>query len=132
IGLKGIDAADAEKVERLIIDTICGLAESGIDHQTLEAALNTVEFHLRENNTGAFPRGIVFMLRSLRTWLHGRDPLSPLAFEAPLAAIKAHVAARAHAFENLIRRQFIDSRHRTVLTLQPDREQAERETKEEE
>src|SRR6516162_3174017 len=81
IGLKGIDAADADKVERLITDTIFGLAEKGIDPPTLEAALNTVEFHLRENNTGAFPRGIVFMLRSLRTWLHGRDPLSPLAFE---------------------------------------------------
>ena len=124
--------ADADKVERLIIDTISGLAENGIDPPTLEAALNTVEFHLRENNTGAFPRGIVFMLRSLRTWLHGRDPLSPLAFEAPLAAIKAHVAAGERYFENLIRRQFIDSQHRTVLILRPDQEQAEREAKEEE
>src|SRR6266516_280018 len=35
-------------------------------------ALNTVEFRLRENNTGAFPRGIVFMLRALGSWLHGR------------------------------------------------------------
>ena len=116
IGLKGIDAADADKVERLIIDTISGLAEKG-STPTLEAALNTVEFHLRENNTGAFPRGIVFMLRSLRSWLHGRDPLSPLAFEAPLAAIKAKVAAGERYFENLIRRQFIDSQHRTVMIL---------------
>src|SRR6266853_1017964 len=104
IGLKGIDAADADKVERLITDTISGLAEKGIDPPTLEAALNT----------GAFPRGIVFMLRSLRSWLHGRDPLSPLAFEAPLAAIKTHVAAGERYFENLIRRQLIDSQHRTV------------------
>ncbi len=132
IGLKGIDAADADKVERLIIDTITGLAEKGIDQPTLEAALNTVEFHLRENNTGAFPRGIVFMLRSLRSWLHGRDPLSPLAFEAPLAAIKTKVAAGERYFENVIRRQFIASPHRTVLVLKPDREQAEREAKDEE
>jgi presequence protease len=131
IGLKGIDAADADKVERLIIDTISGLADKGIDPPTLEAALNTVEFHLRENNTGAFPRGIVFMLRSLRSWLHGRDPLSPLAFEAPLAAIKARVAAGERYFENVIHRQFVASQHRTVLILRPDQEQAEREAKEE-
>jgi presequence protease len=132
IGLKGIDAADADKVERLIIETITGLADKGIDAPTLEAALNTVEFRLRENNTGAFPRGIVFMLRSLRSWLHGRDPLSPLAFEAPLAAIKARVAAGEPYFENIMRRQFVSSRHRTVLILRPDQDQAEREAKEEE
>jgi Zn-dependent M16 (insulinase) family peptidase len=132
IGLKGIDAGDADKVERLIIDTITGLADKGIDAATLEAALNTVEFHLRENNTGAFPRGIVFMLRSLRSWLHGRDPLSPLAFEAPLAAIKARVAKGEPYFENMIRRQFLASPHRTVLVLKPDVDQAEREAKEEE
>ena len=132
IGLKGIDVGDADKVERLILDTFATLAAKGIDAGTLEAALNTVEFHLRENNTGAFPRGIVFMLRSLRSWLHGRDPLSPLAFAAPLAAIKAKVAAGEPYFENLMRRQLVDSRHRTVMILKPDQNLAEREAKEEE
>jgi Zn-dependent M16 (insulinase) family peptidase len=131
IGLKGIDPADADKIERLITDTIGGLADGGIDPLTVEAALNTVEFHLRENNTGAFPRGIVFMLRALRTWLHGRDPLTPLAFAAPLAAIKSHVAGGERYFENLLRRHFIDNPHRTVMVLKPDREQAEREAEEE-
>ncbi len=131
IGLKGIDPADTDKVERLIADTIGGLADSGIDPLTVEAALNTVEFALRENNTGAFPRGIVFMLRALRSWLHGRDPLTPLAFAAPLSAIKNRVASGEHYFENLLRRHFIDNRHRTVMLLKPDREQAEREAQEE-
>jgi Zn-dependent M16 (insulinase) family peptidase len=126
IGLKGIDPANADKIERLIIDTIGTLAEEGIDPLTVEAALNTVEFHLRENNTGSFPRGIVFMLRALRTWLHGRDPLSPLAFSGPLAGIKGRVAGGRY-FEGLLRRHFIDNPHRTSLTLRPDSEQAERE-----
>jgi len=126
IGLKGIDPANAEKIEHLIIDTIATLAKDGIDPLTVEAALNTVEFHLRENNTGAFPRGIVFMLRSLRSWLHGRDPLSPLAFAGPLATVKARVAAERY-FEAMLRRHFIDNPHRTSLTLKPDPEQAQRE-----
>src|SRR5262249_61928647 len=98
--LRGIDPADADKVERLIADTIGGLADRGIDPLTVEAALNTVEFQLRENNTGAFPRGIAFMLRALRSWLHGRDPLTPLAFAAPLSAIKGRVAGGERYFEN--------------------------------
>jgi Zn-dependent M16 (insulinase) family peptidase len=132
IGLKGIEPADADKIEALIDATIGALAEQGIDPMTVESALNTVEFHLRENNTGAFPRGIVFMLRALRSWLHGRDPLSPLAFEAPLAAVKARIAGGERYFEDLIRRHFIANSHRTILVLRPDREQAEREAKEEE
>jgi presequence protease len=131
IGLKGIDPADAAKVERLIADTIGGLADGGIDPLTVEAALNTVEFALRENNTGAFPRGIVFMLRALRSWLHGRDPLTPLAFAVPLSAIKTRVASGEHYFENLLRRHFIDNPHRTVMLLKPDSAQAEREAQEE-
>src|SRR4030088_3160881 len=132
IGLKGIDPVNADKIERLIADTIGTLADKGIDPLTVGAAMNTVEFHLRENNTGAFPRGIAFMLRALGSWLHGRDPVTPLAFEAPLAAVKARVAPGERYFEKLIGRHFIEKPHRTILILRPDREQAEREAKEEE
>ncbi len=131
IGLKGIDPGDAGKVEKLIADTVGGLAERGIDPLTVEASLNTIEFSLRENNTGSFPRGIAFMLRALRSWLHGRDPLTPLAFAEPLAAIKARIARGERYFENLLRTHFIDNPHRTVVVLKPDYEQAEREAKEE-
>jgi len=131
IGLKGIDPVNAGMVGRLIADTIGSLAEKGIDPLTIDAALNTVEFRLRENNTGAFPRGIVFMLRALRSWLHGRDPLSPLAFERPLAAVKAQVAGGKRYFERMLKRHLIDNCHCTELVLKPDRELAEREAKEE-
>jgi Zn-dependent M16 (insulinase) family peptidase len=131
IGLKGIDPANAAKVTGLIADTIGSLADKGIDPLTIDAALNTVEFRLRENNTGAFPRGIAFLLRALRFWLHGRDPLWPLAFERPLAAIKAQVAGGKRHFETLLKRHLIENRHCTELVLKPDRDLAEREAQEE-
>jgi hypothetical protein len=131
IGLKGVDSVDADKIVRLITDTIDTLADKGIDPLTVGAALNTVEFHLRESNTGAFPRGIAFMLRALGSWLHGRDPLSPLAFEGPLAAIKAKVAGGERYFERLLRRHLVDNSHRTILVLEPDRDLAECEAWEE-
>ncbi len=131
VGLKGIDAADADKIELLIDDTIGKLAAEGIDPATVEAAVNTVEFRLRENNTGSFPRGIAFMLRALRDWMRNRDPLAPLAYEAPLAGVKAHVAEGRY-FEKLLDQYFIRNPHRTILLLRPDRQQGEREAKEEE
>jgi Zn-dependent M16 (insulinase) family peptidase len=132
IGLKGIDAGDADKVESLITDTMGTLARAGIDPMAIEAALNTIEFSLRENNTGSFPRGIAFMLRALRNWLYDRDPLSALAFAGPLAAVKKRAANGNRYFEGLLERHFLANPHRTILTLQPDRAQAEREAKEEE
>ena len=54
----------------------------------IAAALNTVEFRLRENNTGSFPQGLLLMLRSLTSWLYGKNPIEPLAFGAPLSKIK--------------------------------------------
>ena len=119
--------AIAEKVEALVLETLRVLADKGIDPMTVEASLNTVEFRLRENNFGSFPRGIAAMLRSLKTWLYDRDPLASLAFEAPLRSIKTSIAEGGRYFESLIAQNFLNNPHRTTLTLQPDPEQAEHE-----
>ncbi len=130
-GLKGIRAQDAAKVEEVILRTLEQLADAGIERDMIEASLNTVEFALRENNTGGFPRGIALMLRALASWLHGGDPLSRLAFEAPLNAIKAKWAADPRYFERLIRRYFLENAHRASVLLKPDPELGPREAAEE-
>ncbi len=119
-GLKGIAVEDADRVERLILGTLEELAQQGIDPDMVGAAVNTVEFSLRENNTGSFPRGLLLMLRSLTTWLYGGDPLAPLAFERPMTAIRQQYEARQPYFEALIRRFLLGNPHRTLVILQPD------------
>ncbi len=125
-GLKGI-AADADgkleksaEVEALILGTLEKLAKEGIDPETVAASLNTVEFQLRENNTGSFPRGLGLAIRCLTTWLHDGDPLAPLAFEKPLAGIKASLSNGGKYFEGLIRQYFLTNPHRTIVTLKPE------------
>ena len=126
-GLKGVAAADLEKVEALIDDTLTELAEGGIDAGAIRAAVNTIEFRLRENNTGSYPRGLSLMLRSLCTWLHDGDPLAPLAFERPLAAMKHALTDEEGYLEGIIRRELLDNRHRTVVVLEPDAQLQQRE-----
>jgi Zn-dependent M16 (insulinase) family peptidase len=127
VGLKGLDANGTEKVEALVLETLRALVDKGIDRKTVEASLNTIEFRLRENNFGSFPRGIAAMLRLLKTWLYDRDPLAPLAFEAPLQSLKTWIAEGEPYFEKLIAGNLLDNPHRTTLTLRPDLEQSERE-----
>ncbi len=126
-GLKGIEVQKASEVEALILETLGSLKEKGIDPMTVEAALNTVEFRLRENNTGQFPRGLVLMLRSLSTWLYESDPLALLAFEGPLGEVKSRAREGRGFFEQMIDRFFLKNPHRTTLLFRPDPGLGERE-----
>lgn len=65
IGLKGVSEDDISKVEELVMDTLKKIAEEGFNNEAVEASMNTIEFSLRENNTGSFPRGLSLMLRSM-------------------------------------------------------------------
>lgn len=55
LGLKGVSKGDIQKVEELIMNSLKKLAEEGFDSDAVEASMNTIEFALRENNTGSFP-----------------------------------------------------------------------------
>jgi len=131
-GLKGIADADLDKVEPMILGNLKALAENGIDPKQIEASLNTFEFALRENNTGSFPRGISLMLRSMRTWLHGHDPLTPLAFEEALTSLKQDIATGRPLFEDMIRTLLLENQHRTTVILTADPSQGARDAKQEE
>ncbi|MDW8145180.1 MAG: insulinase family protein [Roseiflexaceae bacterium] len=122
VGLKGVRSEHVNAVEDLIIGTLGRLARDGIDPQTIEAAVNTVEFQLRENNTGSYPRGLAVLIRALDTWLYGDDPLAPLMFEAPLRAVKQRLSGGERVFERLIEEKLLRNPHRTTVVLVPDQE----------
>jgi Zn-dependent M16 (insulinase) family peptidase len=129
-GLKGIRVEDADKVESLIFETLSGIARDGVDPAAVEAAVNTIEFRLRENNYGHFPQGLAVMLRSLSTWLYDADPLSLSAFEEPLGRVKEKLQSGGY-LEGLIRGHFLENPHRSVVLLKPEAGLAERQNEEE-
>ncbi len=129
-GLKGILVEDAPKVESLIFDTLSALAREGIEPEAVEAAVNTIEFRLRENNYGSFPQGLAVMLHSLAAWLHDADPLSLTAFEAPLGRVKENLKSKGF-LEDLLRVHFLENPHRTVVLLKPESGLVERQNEEE-
>jgi Zn-dependent M16 (insulinase) family peptidase len=121
-GLRGVEVEKVDDVEHLILSTLEEIAKYGIDPKTIEASLNTVEFSLRENNTGSFPRGLLIMLRSLSAWLYGRDPIEPLRFQEPLNAIKNKIRSGENYFEELINTFINGNSHRVTIILTPDPE----------
>lgn len=131
IGIKSIDAENLDKGEALVFQILEDLVKQGIDRDDIEAALNTFEFELRENNSGGFPRGLSLWLKSLNAWIYDADPLELIAFEKPLQDLKKHALEPGY-FENMIRECFIDNTHRSTVVLNPDGELSSRTEQEEE
>jgi Zn-dependent M16 (insulinase) family peptidase len=119
-GLKGIASTDAPQIKKIIMESLNKLASEGIEKDMIDAALNTLEFQLRENNTGGYPRGLAMMERVMTTWLYDQDPLVPIAFEKPFLAIKQKQMQDEHYFEGLIQKYLLDNPYRADLLLVPD------------
>merc|ERR1719238_992485 len=121
IGMKGItDKGKIGELEELIHSTIKDLAASGFDSSVVEASLNSLEFELREFNTGGFPRGLSYMLGSMNEWIYHRDPVEAMRFEKPLAELRARLARGEPVFQDLISRLIINNGHRVTVTSLPD------------
>lgn len=131
VGLKGVKAENMDKVEPLVMEELRRLASEGFDEKSVEASMNTIEFALRENNTGRFPRGLSLMLRSMTSWLYDRDPFTPLRFEEPLQKLKARIDAGEDVWRPLIQKYLLDNSHKVTLFLEPDMDLA-KQTEEEE
>ena len=65
------------------------------------------------------------MLASLSDWLYDGDPFAPLAWEKPLASVKARLASGEKVFENAIRRWFLENPHRVLVVVSPEEGLAE-------
>jgi Zn-dependent M16 (insulinase) family peptidase len=131
IGMKGVAVPNLGNVEALIFQTLETLVKNGINHGDIEAAMNSFEFDLRENNQGSFPQGLSVMLNMLETWLYGWDPLGLAAYEHPLAELKGKLAENPRYFETLIENILIKNPHRATVRFIPDPEKAARDEAEE-
>jgi hypothetical protein len=130
IGLKGVAKDDVSKVEDLILDTLRKVSEEGFTEDDIASSLNTIEFSLREFNTGSFPKGLSFMLGSMSKWLYEESPTDALKFEEPLQQLKDEIATSgSKIFQDMVKEMLVENMHRTTVELAPSKtleeEQAE-------
>ena len=117
---RGVPPENREALNELIMKTFAHLADKGFDESAIQASMNTVEFHLREFNTGGYPKGLSLMLGMMPEWIHDRDPVEAIQFEAPLSQLKADITANVPVFQELIKKYVLDNPHRVVVDMKPD------------
>lgn len=127
VGLKGMKQDAVKKMEKIVFDVLRDVEKNGFPPGVVESSLNTIEFRLRENNTGSFPKGLALMLRSMTTWLHDADPLLPLKFENAVGNLRARLARNEPVFQECVSKYILNNPHRAVVTLKPDPDYARKE-----
>jgi Zn-dependent M16 (insulinase) family peptidase len=129
-GLKDVASEDAEKVQKVVMDTLERLADEGVDQSHVDATIHRLEFEKRERSNAGFPYALKLLFTCLAPYYYGGDPYDALNFDADLERLqKARKEARF--FENLIRAELIDNMHRALLTIEPDPELEDRKRRKE-
>ncbi len=115
---KNADADQKDEFVNTIRDVLAKQVENGIDKKSLLAGLSYDEFKYREADFGRFPKGLLYGIQVLDSWLY--DDNSPwLNVEAndTFAELKKEVDGRY--FEELVKKYLLDNPHRTVVMLEP-------------
>jgi hypothetical protein len=132
VGLKGIKKEDVPKVEALITDTLQGVVDEGFTQEEVAAAMNNMEFGLREFSSSSTNLGMSIFLEAAGDWIYERDPIQGLRFEKPLEEIKAALEKDGGSYlEALVEKHLIKNTHRLSLEGVPDATMAAREEEEE-
>ncbi|PNY80873.1 insulinase family protein [Deinococcus koreensis] len=124
-GLKGLPAGKADEVEAMVLETLRGIAEQGIDPELIQSSLHQFEIGQKEVSNSGYPYALQVMFRLLGPWLYGGDPLTGLRLDAELEKLRADLAA-GPVFEPMIERELLANPHRVTLELAPDPGLAER------
>ena len=113
VGLKGTEMEHENSVFDLVFSTLRGLVENGIEEDMVQSAVNSIDFKLREANFGGFPKGIVYNIQALTSWLYGADPLMHLRYEKLMRKIKQK--AQKGYFEKMIDKYLLKNNHQSLL-----------------
>lgn len=117
IQVKNLEAANLAKVEEVIFSELKRLSEEGLDHEQLEAVMANSEFKLRERDYGYAPRGLIFGLGTLDTWLYGGDPIDNLEVGDLFVNMKKKMDEGM--FEAIIKEVFLNNDHSCKVVLIP-------------
>jgi len=117
VGLKGTEGDHEEKIIELIFSTLKNMVDDGIEENMVKSAVNTVDFKLRESNFGGFPKGIVYNIQTLASWLHDSDPFMHLKYDKVMRKIKSK--SKERYFENLIDKYLLNNNHQSVMLAKP-------------
>ncbi|MDF2673528.1 MAG: peptidase [Clostridiales bacterium] len=128
IVVKNSNEEQKEQFQKIVFSTLNDLVNRGIDKKLIEASINIIEFKLREADFHGFPKGLLYHIKSMDSWLYDENPAVHLQYGPTLGKIKE--ALNSNYLEKLIEEFLIKNNHRSLLIVKPKKGLSEEKAKE--
>ena len=116
---KNANLTDKERFLAVVRDTLKQQVKEGVDRKALLAGINSSEFQVREADFGHFPKGLLYGIQCLDSWLF--DDMQPFMH---LEALETYRFLREQVdtgyFERLIEEYLLDNPHASVVIAEPE------------
>lgn len=108
------ETAFVEIIEKVLTDIV----KNGFDKKALLAGLNYFEFRYRESDYGYYPKGLMYGINILETWLYDeKKPFIRVESGEVYEALREKV--EDGYFEKLIQTYMLDNPHKSMVVLLP-------------
>lgn len=117
---KNTNTSEKDRFVKIIRDTLEGLVKNGLNQKSLLAGINSSEFRYREADFGQFPKGLLYGIQSLDSWLYDeKEPFMHLEAIDTYRFLKEQVSTGY--FENLIQTYMLDNTHASIVIIEPEK-----------
>lgn len=90
----------------------------GVNKKSLYAGLNNCEFKYREADFGSYPKGLMYGLQVMDSWLYDESkPFIHIEANETFATLRKKI--ETGYFEELIQKYLVDNSHQTLVVLAP-------------
>ncbi|MBV4414643.1 insulinase family protein [Clostridium tyrobutyricum] len=117
--VKNSNENEKDRFKTVVLDTLKKLVDEGIDKKLIEASINIKEFQLREADYQGYPKGLIYGMRAMDSWLYDERPWIHLNYEGNLNKIKT--ALKDNYFESIISKYILNNTHSSLILVKPER-----------
>lgn len=119
ISAKNAKPGMRDEFYRIIHDTLEKVVKEGINRKDLEAAINGTEFRERESDYGSYPKGLLYGMKLMKTWLYDDTmPYDALQYEECYRFLREQLST--DYYEQLVQKYLLDNPHAVLIEMIPE------------
>ena len=119
ISIKNSNESCKDDFVDVIKKTLEKVVEEGFDKKSLRAGLNILEFKFREADFGHYPKGLMYGLQAMDSWIYDDNkPFIHLEAIHTFEYLKELI--ETDYFEKLIKKYILDNKHTSIVIMTPE------------
>ena len=117
---KNANAEQKEEFIKVIEDVLRASVKNGIDTKAIEAGINYYEFRYREADFGNYPKGLMYGLQMMDSWLYDEEkPFIHIEALDTFKFLKKQIGTGY--YEELIQKYLLDNPHGAIVIVTPEK-----------